>query len=155
MSFNPESFSEITENLNRNTKSKLFIFDSNNEVANIDNSGIDMGLLARAKAILEYNGAFTENGLINYIEFDDHLYFTSLIGEFNWKVVGIVPMIEITKNNRNILIVTAMSFFNEFFCNSFYLVVDFSWDSETCQAIDYGNQIDSRRGFRYKGQLYK
>lgn len=119
MSFNSESFSEITENLNKNTKSKLFIFDSNNDVINIDNAGIDKGLLARAKAILEYNGAFTENEDLNYIEFDDHLYFTSLINNFNWKVVGIVPMTEITKNNSNILRVTVVSFLMSFFATAF------------------------------------
>ncbi len=118
MSFSAEPFSALTSNLNRNTKSKIFIFDNDNEIVNTGNAGIDRMLMARAQAVLEYEGALQNNSL-NQFEFDDHMYFTSLIDEFGWKVVGIIPTSEIAKNNRNILRAAALAFGLSFIATGF------------------------------------
>lgn len=105
MSLEPQIFSSLTDNFNSNTKSKICILDNSNRIVNSANLKIN------TEDIIHIMGNDGNTGQQEYIFKEDKkkslMYFIYYINDFDWKVVGVIPVSELTKDNKVIFEVTA------------------------------------------------
>lgn len=108
ISLNPQIFSSLTEGLNLSTKNEIYILDNNNRIVNNLNPIVSAEEITQ---ILEENN--NANPMDYFVKEDKNKkrkYFYYLINDFNWKVVGMIPINEVTQDNKGILSVTTAAF---------------------------------------------
>jgi len=112
ISLDPQIFSSLTKNLSLSTKNEIYILDNNNRIVNNPYPKVSAEEIAQ---ILDENN--NTNTMDNFTREDKNnrrKYFFCLINDFNWKVVGMVPIDEVTRDNKEIFIITAAAFFVSF-----------------------------------------
>lgn len=110
-------FSSLTEQVNQSTSNQIYILDNKNKIVNQDDS---IGVQAEIAKVLEKNSNTDPKGFFIKMDQASKLnYFCYFINDFNWKVVGIVPVNAVTKDNRDIFSVTAAAFAISFIFSCF------------------------------------
>lgn len=112
ISLDPEIFSSLTKNLNLNSKNEIYILDNNNRIVNNLNPKVSADEIT--KILAENNNVNPMDYFVKEDKNNRRKYFFCLINDFNWKVVGMVPIDEVTKDNKEIFNITAAAFFVSF-----------------------------------------
>lgn len=112
MNFDSQIFSNLTDKLNYTNKSEIYILDNNNEVVNNYKSRITSE---------EIDSIIGESGSVNHEDYfikkdakNKKMYFCYFINDFNWKVVGMIPISELTRDNKEIFNATVIAFLISF-----------------------------------------
>lgn len=112
MNFDSQIFSNLTDKLNYTNKSEIYILDNNNEVVNDYKSRITSE---------EIDSIIGESGSVNHEDYfikkdakNKKMYFCYFINDFNWKVVGMIPISELTRDNKEIFNATVIAFLISF-----------------------------------------
>lgn len=108
ISFDPQIFSNLTQSLNINNNNEILILDNNDQVVNKSSSRgpLDNEILKE----LGKNNASRGNDTVKEEKNGGKIYFYYPISDFDWKVVGVIPISEVTKDNIEIVKVTVIAF---------------------------------------------
>lgn len=116
VSLQPEIFSNLTANLHLNNKSEIYILDNHDKIVNNPNSKINVQEIYH---ILEKNNNVSQQDyLIKEDKKTGKMFFYYFINDFNWKVVGMIPISELTRDNKIIFNVTGAAFLVSFIFSS-------------------------------------
>lgn len=119
ISLRPEMFSQLVEKVYPNGKNNIYIIDNTNKFVN------DLSDDLEAKGIKDViiQNINDKKGDYIYIE-KNNMIFNFYIEDFDWKVVGVIPIKELTRNNRFIFLATSIAFIVSFMasCIIWYFV---------------------------------
>lgn len=108
ISLDPQIFSSLTKNLSLSSKNEIYILDNNNRIVNNPTPKVSAEEIS--KILDEDNNTNTMDNFVKEDKSKRRKYFFCLINDFNWKIVGMVPIDEVTRDNIEIFNITAAAF---------------------------------------------
>jgi len=110
ISLEPEIFSKLADSFN--TKSEIYIVDNHDSIVNNPKSKTNIEGLTNILEENKYNNS--QDCIVKEDKKKGIMYFYYFLNDFNWKVVGIIPISEIARDNTKIFNVTAIVFIISF-----------------------------------------
>lgn len=112
VSIQPEVFSNLTGDLNINTRSDIYILDNHNHVVN--NFGSKANIKEVTSIVENNNGENKKEYFVEEDKKNKKMYFCYYVNDFDWKVVGVIPISELAGDNKMIFNVTVVAFLMSF-----------------------------------------
>jgi two-component system sensor histidine kinase YesM len=107
INIDPEIFFSLSENLNPEYKNEIYILDNQNNFVNTYNPVVSvadtLNILKEAPA-----ESIKDPVIINDNKSSNRVYCYS-INDFGWKVLGFLPINELTQNNKSIFLITTVT----------------------------------------------